>query len=74
MIALIIGSMWWNLGVSVLEARSFFGVSFMSCLFLSLGSFPQLSLVRASRPVFFKHRDNAFYHPGAPPPCPSRVV
>lgn len=64
-IALIIGSMWYDLGVTVLEARSFFGVCFMSCLFLALGSFPQLQMVRATRPVYFKHRDNYFYPPGA---------
>lgn len=33
----------------------------MAVMFMSMGAMPQLALVLASKPVWFKHRDNYFY-------------
>eukprot|EP00892_Ulva_mutabilis_P008760 jgi/Ulvmu1/6256/UM028_0114.1 len=62
-IAFMIGTLWFDLGVSALNARSFTAVSFMSILFLSLGAMPQLNAVTISKPIFFKQRDNLFFAP-----------
>ena len=42
-------------------------VSFMSIMFLAMGTTPQLSEVIMSKPVFFKQRDNLFFAPCALP-------
>ena len=64
-IALMIGTLWLQLEVSASNARSFFAVCFMSIMFLAMGQIPQQHVVQATKPVFFKQRDNFFYHGGA---------
>eukprot|EP00877_Chromochloris_zofingiensis_P010755 jgi/Chrzof1/5933/Cz16g21030.t1 len=60
-IGLFCGSLFFNLGHSPEDARTFLGASFMAVMFMSMGAMPQLALVLASKPVWFKHRDNYFY-------------
>lgn len=42
---LIIGSMFWNLQPSQNAAREFFGVSFLSIMFIAFGSMPQAQFI-----------------------------
>lgn len=58
---LLIGSLFWDLERSLQGALPFFGVSFLSILFITMGSLPILAITLENKPVFFKHQDNFFY-------------
>lgn len=57
----VLGSLFLDLPNSEVGARSFFGASFMSVLLMATGSFPQVPVVIAQKPVWFKHREARFY-------------
>ena len=65
-IALIMGTLWLQLDVTPENARQFFAVIFMSIMFIALNGFSQLQMIQQVKPVFFKQRDNLFYHGCAP--------
>ena len=60
-IGLITGSLFYNQGVTLEDARTIFGACFMACLFMSFGGFPQLPITLDSKRVWFKHRAAGFY-------------
>ncbi|KAK9907686.1 hypothetical protein WJX75_008105 [Coccomyxa subellipsoidea] len=63
--ALIIGSLFNGQKPTAEDARNFFGVSFLSMMFLSMGAMPEMGITFASKPVIFKQRDNKFFPPSA---------
>lgn len=60
-ISLLSSSLFYNLGVSLVDARTFFGLCFLIVLFVNFGGFPQLPLTLEAKKVWFKHRSNGFY-------------
>ncbi|GLC42336.1 hypothetical protein PLESTM_001322300 [Pleodorina starrii] len=60
-LGLLTGSLFYNQGVSLVASRTIFGACFMSTLFMSFGSFPQLPVTMELKKVWFKHRSAAFY-------------
>ncbi|EFJ39882.1 hypothetical protein VOLCADRAFT_40167, partial [Volvox carteri f. nagariensis] len=64
-LGLLTGSLFYNQvgdgGVSMVASRTIFGACFMSTLFMSFGSFPQLPVTMELKKVWFKHRSAAFY-------------
>lgn len=56
--ALIIGSLFNGQKPTAEDARNFFGVSFLSMMFLSMGAMPEMGITFASKPCA----------PTAPPP------
>jgi len=61
-ISLLTSSLFYKLGTSLITARTFFGASFMSVLFISFGGFPQIPITLEAKKVFFKHRNSGFYN------------
>lgn len=59
--SLLIGSLFWDVERSLQGALPFFGVSFLTVLFMTIGSLPILAIMLENKPVFFKHQDNFFY-------------
>jgi ABC-type multidrug transport system permease subunit len=60
-VSLMVGSLFFQLGRSVSDARSFFGAAFMVILFMSMGTMPQIGVVTAQKAVWLKHRDSLLY-------------
>eukprot|EP00878_Enallax_costatus_P035871 GHUV01040113.1.p1 GENE.GHUV01040113.1~~GHUV01040113.1.p1 ORF type:complete len:214 (+),score=71.06 GHUV01040113.1:149-790(+) len=60
-VSLMVGSLFFQLGHAVGDARSFFGAAFMVILFMSMGSMPQIGVVMAQKGVSMKHRDSLLY-------------
>ncbi|CAL8463057.1 g2591 [Coccomyxa elongata] len=63
--ALIIGSLFNGQRPTAAAARNYFGVSFLSMMFLSMGAMPEMGITFANKPVTFKQRDNRFFPPSA---------
>ncbi|KAK9829450.1 hypothetical protein WJX72_005937 [[Myrmecia] bisecta] len=63
--ALIIGSLFAGLAHTASVARSYFGVSFLSVMFLAMGAMPQLSIGFFTKGVFFKQRNARFFQPAS---------
>ncbi|BDA47962.1 ABC transporter G family member 36 [Coccomyxa sp. Obi] len=63
--AFIIGSLFNGQRPTALDARNYFGVSFLSMMFLSMGAMPEMGITFANKPVTFKQRDNRFFPPSA---------
>lgn len=57
----MVGSLFWQLGHKVNDARNFCGASFMAILFMTMGSMPQIGVVTAQKAVWLKHRDSLLY-------------
>ncbi|KDD76344.1 ABC-2 type transporter, partial [Helicosporidium sp. ATCC 50920] len=60
-IALIIGSLFWNIPVTPDTWRSSIAVCVLTTIFLAMMSTPHISLVFSTKRVFFKHRDAKFF-------------
>eukprot|EP00299_Pterocystis_sp_00344_P019875 c9825_g1_i1.p1 GENE.c9825_g1_i1~~c9825_g1_i1.p1 ORF type:complete len:1418 (-),score=402.66 c9825_g1_i1:52-4305(-) len=56
---LVLGSLYFQLGLDEYSNR--YGLFFSTSMMLSLGGFPELSLVAKQRVVFYKHRDSGFF-------------
>jgi hypothetical protein len=56
-----VGSLFFQLGHGVNDARSCFGAAFMAVLFMAMGSMPQIGVVMAQKAVWLKHRDSLLY-------------
>ncbi|KAK9807392.1 hypothetical protein WJX73_000014 [Symbiochloris irregularis] len=64
-ISLVIGSLYSSQSHNSNTARNFFGVGFLSIMFLSMGAMPELAIMLELKGVFYKHRDNNFFQPSA---------
>jgi len=60
-VSLMVGSLFFQLGHRVTDARSFYGAAFMTVLFMAMGSMPQIGVVMAQKAVWLKHRDSLLY-------------
>ncbi|KAG2439064.1 hypothetical protein HYH02_006591 [Chlamydomonas schloesseri] len=58
---LITGSLFFQLGDSVTDARAYFGVSFLAVMFMAMGAMPALPVTLATKGVWEKHRAALFY-------------
>ncbi|KAG2432130.1 hypothetical protein HXX76_009056 [Chlamydomonas incerta] len=58
---LITGSLFFQLGTEVSDARSYFGVSFLAVMFMAMGAMPALPVTLATKGVWEKHRAAFFY-------------
>lgn len=71
-VSLMVGSLFFQLGHHVSDARTFYGAAFMAVLFMAMGSMPQIGVVMAQKAVWLKHRDSLLY-PGYAHGVVSRV-
>ncbi len=61
LIGLLTGSLFFGLGHSPSDARTYFGACFMVALFMMFGAFPQVAIVQEQKTAWYKHRDNRMY-------------
>ena len=58
--SLIIGSLFSGLKDTAIDARAFFGISFLSIMFLSMGAMPELGITFSNKPcalaLYILHR------------------